>query len=68
MYQCTRCKGIISALLKEKNNANCSGMIYHKGGTWTYQDICDFEDCIDMWRFEKKGNRIFVKYPRKEKQ
>jgi len=42
-------------------------MIYHKGGTWTYQDICDVEDCIDMWRFKKKGNRIYVKYSRKEK-
>jgi hypothetical protein len=42
-------------------------MIYHKGGSWTQQDIHDYEDCIDMWRFEKKGDKIFVKYPRKER-
>jgi hypothetical protein len=41
-------------------------MIYHRAGIWTQQEINDFEDCIGMWRFEKKGNRIFVKYPRKE--
>jgi hypothetical protein len=36
-------------------------MIYHKIGVWTYQDICNFEDCIDMWRFETIGNGIRVK-------
>ena len=41
-------------------------MIYHRAGIWTQQEINDFEDCVDMQRFEKKGNRIFVKYPRKE--
>ena len=40
-------------------------MTYHKIGAWTYQDICDFEDCIDMWRFEIIGRGIRVK--RKEK-
>jgi len=41
-------------------------MTYRKGGTWTQQDIHDFEDCIDMRRFEIKGDRIFVKHFRKE--
>ena len=40
-------------------------MIYHKIGVWTQQEIYDFEDCIDMWRFEIIGRGIRVK--RKEK-
>jgi len=52
---------------QETKDHKGEGMIYHKGGTWTYQDICDAEDGVDMWRFEKKGDKIFVKYPRKEK-
>jgi hypothetical protein len=55
--------------LKSVHNCEAWGesMIYHRAGIWTQQDINDFEDCVDMQRFEKKGNRIFVKYPRKEK-
>jgi hypothetical protein len=54
--------------LKSVNNCAAWGksVIYHKDGTWTQQDMNDFEDCVDMQRFEKKGDRIFVKYPRKE--
>ena len=53
---------------KSVNNCAAWGksVIYHKDGTWTQQDMNDFEDCVDMQRFEKKGDRIFVKYPQKE--
>jgi hypothetical protein len=37
-------------------------MIYHRAGIWTQQEINDFEDCVDMQRFEKKGNKIRVKH------
>jgi hypothetical protein len=43
-------------------------MKYHKIGDWTHQDICNFEDCIDMWRFEIVGNGILVKHKLKEQR
>ena len=39
---------------------------YRLLGVWTYQDKCDIEDCVDMWRFEKIGDGIYVKHKRKE--
>ena len=39
---------------------------YRLLGEWTYQDKCDIEDCVDMWRFEKIGDGIYVKHKRKE--
>jgi hypothetical protein len=36
-------------------------MTYRKIGVWTYQDICDFEDCTNMGYFEIIGNGIRVK-------
>jgi hypothetical protein len=39
---------------------------YRLLGEWTYQDKCDIEDCVDMWRFEKIDDGIYVKHKRKE--